>query len=829
MKTSNSIQGNHQLRQERIARNWRQHDLAEQLETTAVTVKRWERGSHQPSLYFRAKLCTLFGKSAQELGLVSSAVSEEAPVWRVPFPRNPFFTGRDHILDQLHTLLTNEPTSAALTPSVALSGLGGIGKTQLALEYAYQHRSAYTAVLWVESETQASLTTSFVRIAGFLTLSEQTEEDQSKIVAAVLRWLHQQKRWLLVFDNVEDLALIKPFLPANDWGAVLLTTRLQALGTLAQRVDLSPLTHLEGYNFLLARTNRLRQHGGHATTHSQEKAAAQAIVTEMGGLPLALEQAAAYIDATGCSFSLYLHRLQNMQHDLLNRHELSSDHPLSVSQTFIIAFEQVGQRNQLAIELLRVCAMLQAEAIPEELFIVGAAHMGAQFEALSTNLVHFDQALAVLRRLSLVQRQVETRTLSLHRLVQAVVRQQMSKQEQIVWLRRVIAAINTAIPEEPYEAWSQCERLLPHLLACATMLSDQQGGCNLGKVLRKAADYLRERIQYEQAESLYKRALRIWEQENPPDHREGMHALNGLAGLCYERAQFEQAEALYQRAWSIGERVLGAVHCEGATSLNGLATVSLRKGKYERAEKLYQQALHMRKQIWGSEHPDVAASLNNLAYLNATLGKHEQAEQFYQQAVRIYQQALGVDHPLVAYPLHGMAHLYAMQEKYEQAEPLYQQAGHIYERALGAEHPLVAYSLNDLAKIYTEQNRYEEGETLYLQAAQIWEQAWGPEHLLIADVFDHLAGLYIKQGKDEKAEPLYQQALCIREQHLGRQHPETAETVYHLAVFRQKQGKLSEARSFAEQALKIRSQSLGDAHSQTVAARMLYMQLCCKE
>src|SRR5438876_426305 len=176
MSTSHSISPNHRLRQERMRWNWRQQDLAALLGTTPGTVSRWEGGSQKPGPYFREKLCTLFGKNPEELGLVLEehhlifVTSEEVLLWNVPFPRNPFFTGRDQVLAHLHTALTSKPTLAALTQSYSLHGLGGIGKTQLAIEYAYRHRSEYKAVLWVEAETQASLTSSFVALAGLLAL-----------------------------------------------------------------------------------------------------------------------------------------------------------------------------------------------------------------------------------------------------------------------------------------------------------------------------------------------------------------------------------------------------------------------------------------------------------------------------------------------------------------------------------------------------------------------------------------------------------------------------------------------------------------------------------
>lgn len=443
---------NRRLQQERIQRNWRQRDLANLLGITPVTVSRWEGGSQQPSPYFREKLCALFGKSPEELGLVSekrdltSVSPEGASLWNVPFSRNHFFTGREQILTHLHVLLANGPTMATLTRACSLHGLGGIGKTQLAIEYAYRYRHEYDAILWVEAETRASLTSSFVALAGLLALPEQAEEDQNKVVAAVRRWLNKHQGWLLIFDNVEDLSLFPSFLPTSDRGALLLTTSLQTLGPLAQRIELAPMTMQEGCDFLLARTHRLRQSKERQAVEMQELVAAQQIVTQMGGLPLALEQASAYIEAARCSPSDYLYLFQTAAQRLLDEHEASRDHPLSVSQTFLLAFGRVKHRSAAAADLLTVCAFLAPEAIPEAFFLEGASSLGTTFEELASDRLAFEEALKVLLSYSLIQRDASMHMLSIHRLVQVVLKERLSLAERRNWAGRVARTMVRLFP-----------------------------------------------------------------------------------------------------------------------------------------------------------------------------------------------------------------------------------------------------------------------------------------------------------------------------------------------------------------------------------------------
>lgn len=826
MKKGDAARAQNRLRQARIRQNWRQQDLADQLGTTVVTIKRWERGAQQPGAYFRVKLCTLFGISAEELGLVAdespdpSVQPEQSTMWSIPAPRNPFFTGRHRVLDRLHTLLTSEPTMAALTQSYALSGLGGIGKTQLAIEYAYQHRFEYQAVLWVEAETQTSLTASFIRLAELLALPQRTEEDHSKIVAAVLRWLNQHQGWLLIFDNVESLALLKPFLPANDQGALLLTTRLQTLDNLARRLELPPMTMQEGCDFLLARTSQVWQDNKQRALDPQERASVETIISEMGGLPLALEQAGAYIDSTHCSFADYARLFQRVQDRLLDEHNPANMHPLSVSRTFSLAFEQVTQHSPLAAELLTVCAFLAPDAIPETFFLEETSS-GPLFKEMAHNPLAFLEAIKVLLSYSLVQRHAETRTISLHRLVQVILRQRIPSAEQEMWRRRVLSRLSEVFPDGSYPTWKQCDLLLPHVLVCVAALSEESRDLPLAHLAQKTATYLYECGQQpEQAEALYQRALHIYEEVLGPQHPEVATTLYGLASLSRHTGQYEmEAEPLYQRALSIYEQALGPQHSEVARVLHSLARLSWTRGNYQEAELFAQRALRIYEQVLEPDDTEMARALNGLALIYSNQGRYEEADPLYQRSLRIWLQTLGADHPNTGAALNNLAELYQEQGRYEEAETLYRQVLRIWEQALGADHPNIAVVFYNLAELFSKQRKYEEARQLYERAQSIWIQTFGPEHPHLGRVLNSLANLSQNLGQYEQARAFYQRALTLRQQHLNAPHPDIADTLYDLARFHQLQHEDAEAISLYQQALSMREAIYGSQHTKVAEVR----------
>ncbi|GHO64614.1 tetratricopeptide repeat protein [Ktedonobacter sp. SOSP1-52] len=782
------------LRQERLRLHLSQEALAEALAISARSVRRWEQGQALPQASVRLQLSRFFGLRPEALFEDEETQGPSKPLWNVPYPRNPFFTGREEILTTLHTFLSaNELVASAQV--YALQGLGGVGKTQIALEYAYRYAQEYRAVFWIGAETTESIIFGLLRIAESLQVPGRDDKDQQQVITAVHHWFTIHDRWLLICDNVEDLGMLNRFLPPVRQGAILFTTRLRTLGTHAEGINLLPMEQEEGTLFLLRRAKVVQaQATGEqvrqlSTQKSLQYAAAAELVKATGGLPLALDQAGAYLEETQCGLPAYLDLFRTRCAILLQqRGEGALDHPASVSTTFTLAITATAQRHPVVWDLLRVCALLQPDAIPDELFRQGAKHLGAMLEAACGDPLDWNQVVAIACSYSLLSRQPEARALSIHRLVQVVLLDAMTEAERKEWAARVVEALDAVFPEErpmtEYAAWKkQCDRLVSHVLLCLHRAGDAEDSLALASLAYKTAQYLRERGQYGEAKPYYQRALHIREQILGPDHHETAHVLNNLAVLYWRMGMYAEAEPLLQRALLIRGKTLGIDHPDVATTLNYLALLYWKMGKYAKAEPLLQRALHIWEQTLSSDHPYIAHPLNNLAILYAEQGKFAEAETFFRRALHIFEQTLPHDHPDLAQGLHNLAELSQEQGKYEEAESLYQRVLNFRVQALGSDHPDVAETLNSLATLYAE------------------------------------------QGKFAEAKAFYQQALSIREQQLGQQHPETAQTLHDMALFSQKQGNLDEALSLAERTLTLRSQALGYDHPKTKTTHALYTQL----
>lgn len=359
MKKVEEAQPNYYLKNLRLMRNWTQADVTEKINTTSLNVSRWERGILVPCLHYRQKLCELFGKSSAELGLFREEESpdhafqqngvQNAPVlslgdaphyWHVPYQRNPFFTGHEEILLFLHEMLQKKK-NGAFAQSYALSGPGGIGKTQIALEYVYRSASAYDAIFWIDAGSRENILADFSSIAAMLNFPEKDDQDQNRMLNAVKRWLHTHKHWLLIFDDIEDPELVKGFLPAARNSTLLLTTQRATLGMIALPLELEPMSQVEATQLLLQRAQFLERGASPEQIAPADALIAQKIAQIMDGLPLALDQAGAYIAEHKCSLAEFLHLFQEHPLQLLDERGFCTDHPLSVVETFSLAVKKI--------------------------------------------------------------------------------------------------------------------------------------------------------------------------------------------------------------------------------------------------------------------------------------------------------------------------------------------------------------------------------------------------------------------------------------------------------------------------------------------------------
>ena len=384
-------------------------------------------------------------------------------VWNVPRRHNAFFTGRDHVMQQLADGFRAE-NCMEIVPPQAIIGLAGMGKTQLAAEYAYRFRKDYRAVLWVRAQTQENLITDFKTIARLLKLQDDYLEDRTILMRTMQKWFNDEAGWLLILDNADDFALVEPFIPQMRSGHVLLTTRVGATIELAQSLELQSLTIEDGALCLLRRAGVLRWNQSLEAAFPAHVSAASELAQQMNGLPLALEQAGAYINDSKCGIiryrGLYNHYRAKLQ-------QISSgmvpDYAVPVAPALMLSSLMVG-RQSVAFELLQLCAFLAPEGIPDIFVELAAPVLGPGLSSLRGDPTTLDQAIRLLVRYSLLEREELPGTaftmLSIHKILQLVLLDEMDNKTRQVWAERVARGLILALEMMPRST------LQPHIQQC---------------------------------------------------------------------------------------------------------------------------------------------------------------------------------------------------------------------------------------------------------------------------------------------------------------------------------------------------------------------------
>lgn len=818
------------LTQARTRLKLSQEALAEAVGTTARSISRWEHDQAIPQQYYRERLCevlqttpeALFGESDEK----QQGVEKQSPIWHVPYPRNPYFTGREDILYQLHERLHQERQIALTQPQI-MSGLGGIGKTQTALEYLYRFRDDYQTVLWVGAETPEILMSDYRMLAHLFQLPEKDSSDQILLREAIKRWFHSRTNWLLVFDNVEDMEQLHVMLPDTSQGHILITTRSQIVGTLGFHIDLQKMEPAEGALFLLRRARLLPSDASLEDAPPSLLAQANTLVELLDGLPLALDQAGAYIEETACSLSDYLERYATRRTTLLStRGTLSNHHPASVTTTLALTIQQVEQESPAGADLLRLCAFLHADAIPEALIIQAGKHLGPTLQPISADSLLLDAVIRELRRFSLIYRDTEMRTLGIHRLVQAMLKDEMTEHDHKLWVERIIQTMIHIFPDYrnilSHEAHKQSgyQMLLPHVLSCTAHIGELKiNSPEAAELLYRVAYYVQYLGNHALAASLLLQAFDIAQQVFGKEHITTAFYLHELGLISLGLGQYIRAEEYLLSALAIRKTIQGPAHLDTAETLEILANLYGRQGKYTQAISSAQQALATKRQSLGWDHHAVAPTLNALAIALMHKGQGLQAIELLQKAISISKKALGADHFAVAAFLKSLGHVYHFQNQYVPAFAFYQQALQIFEQKLGSYHPAISSVLVGLGNVSFELKQYHQAEAFYQKALQLYEKHPVPDPYELAYALTSLGELFIAQNHLHLAKPLLHQALInFGEAFLNEtiDNQEVVRCLFIIADHLVKEGHLMLAENRYRQALLKGESILGLEHPYTI-------------
>jgi hypothetical protein len=692
-------------------------------------------------------------------------------VWNVG-PRNPSFVGRDAALATVRERLR----SAAATVLQALHGLGGVGKTQLAIEYAHRYAGGYDLVWWVNAEQPSLIGDQYAALAGELGLVGP-HADTVSAVSAVRGYLRGRGRWLLVLDNAESPRDIRDWLPAGP-GHVLITSRNPGWGELAARVEVDVLPRAD--SMALLRTAR----PGLAETDADRLAAA------LGDLPLALAQAGGFLAETGMPAAQYLDLLTTRAGELLDQSPPDA-HPHSLAAAIRLSTDRLVEVDPAALALVRVGAFLSTEPIPAEVLIgLDVPPSGGPPPELEALAVTVGSPVAAHRSLGRVGRYGLGRVddgLQLHRLTQAVLRDQLDADHAAAYRAYAQALLVAADPgdERDPATWPSWARFLPHLLA-----TDPASSPNLGlrDLARRATVYLADRGDSQPARELAEHLHLAWHENLGPDDPHTLWIGSLLGRLLSDFGPLSRAVDLGEDTLARFQRSLGADHPYTLQAAHWLARSLHNAGAVQQASQLNRDTLARRRRVLGEDHLDCERTANNLARDLSALGEVEAARQLQEDTVAYRQRMFGDDHPVTINATKSLGVTLRALGQVEAAKQLHEASLARGRRVLGEDHPWTMDCQKELASDLHALGDFETARRLNEDALTWVRCVLGENNKFIIEGANNLVADLRALGEHEPARRLSEETLIRARCVLGDAHPLTQRAAGNLAAIRQESG-----------------------------------------
>ncbi|MFC0041862.1 FxSxx-COOH system tetratricopeptide repeat protein [Actinomadura rayongensis] len=731
------------------------------------------------------------------------------PPWVAPAlpARTGVFVGRGGKLAELDSALRG-PGGAVVQ---AVHGLGGVGKSALAAHWAHRHATEHTLTWWITADAPANLTEGLAGLAGMLvpdmTRTAPVAVPLEDRAAWARRWLAAHTDWLVVLDNVTDAVDVAGLVTGAPGGRFLITSRLREgwhdLG--AALIELDVLSPPEAHELLTEIVTAGRPDADLTGT--------AALCDELGYLPLAVKQAAAFIRQTRLSPDGYLELLRADPAVVYDRAARGSDAERTIARIWRLTLDHL---SPLAGELLRVLAWWAPQDIPRTLLapLAGPALLAA--------------ALGDLAAYSMIT--LNTETITLHRLVQAVARtpdphvdgdSHRQPADVHIACHAATALLDQARPADPADpaGWPTWRTLIPHVDALAQHAPPDTDTPTTARLLNHAANFLQDQGELARAIDYYERALNCDLRLNGPDHRNTFTSRNNLADAYRAAGDLRRAVPLYEATLADWERVLGGDHPDTLTSRNNLASAYQAAGDLGRAIPLHEATLTNRERVLGGDHPDTLISRNNLAHAYEVVGDLRRAVPLYEATLVDCERVLGGDHPDTLSSRNNLAHAYESAGDLRRAVPLYEATLADCERVLGSDHPNTLTSRNNLAHAYQAAGDLDTAIPLFEATLADSERVLSGDHPNTLTSRNNLAGAYQSVGHLGRAIPLYEATLADRERVLGADHPNTLSSRNNLAHAYQAAGDLDRAVPLYESTLADCERMLGGDHPLTETVR----------
>ncbi len=689
------------------------------------------------------------------------------PVWNVG-PRNPGFVGRDATLVGVRERLRSGGTGVVQV----LHGVGGVGKTQVAIEYAHRYAGVYDVVWGVSAEETGLISEQFAALAVELDLAPP-RADTASAVGALRAYLRGHGRWLLVLDNAESPRELRDWLPAGP-GHTLITSRNPGWGELAARVEVDVLSRPESVELI------------HVSRPSAGEAEADRLAEAVGDLPLALAQAAGFLAETGMPVDHYLGLLETRAEELLDQSPPQS-HPYSLAAAIRVSTDRLAEVDPAALALVRIGAFLAPEPIPADVLTAHIAATGhsppPELNVLIAAVVSPVAAHRSLGRVGSYGLARVDRGLQLHRLTQAVLRDQLTADSAAAYRCYAQALLVAADPgdERNPACWPGWARILPHLLATDPATSPSP---DLRDLACRAAWYLHTRGNIHPARDLAEHLHQQWGERRGPDDRHTLRVAHALVLFLVLVGPYRQARQLGEDTLARSRRVLGDDHPDTLQAAQHLAICLHVMGAFGQARQLNADTLTRRRRALGDDHMDVYRSASILATDLRELGEVEAARQLHEDGLAYGRRVLGDEYSGTIFVANELGlDLHALGQ-IDAARQLHEDTLARARRVFGEDHHWAVASANSLAGDLFTLGEIEAARCLGADTLARARRVFGNESYLTMDVANTLATVLHAVGEVEAARQLSEDTLARARRVFGDNHPRTLKAADNLAAAR---------------------------------------------
>jgi tetratricopeptide (TPR) repeat protein len=709
------------------------------------------------------------------------------------------FTGRDAELTMLAKAMATERRAVVRQ---TITGLGGVGKTQLAARYAADNADAFDVVAWVRCEAGAAA--DLAALCDELGLNAGAEQATTEERARrTVRWLETcGRRWLIVFDNATTADDVRPWLPGAGDGQAIVTTRNNALDELGAVVDVDVFGEAMATECLVTRAP-------HAGDHEQAGELARAL----GGLPLALAHAGAYC-RDGVTFSAYQELLSDLPATAVFESDPEAAYRETVATTWKVSIDAATQRAALAAPVLQMAAYLAPDAIPIALF---DSLLDDPADLAQSKRVK--DAVRALARYSLID--VAGDLIAVHRLLQKVVRDDAAARDDPTGIDSALEALETALPSDSQQPtwWPQYEALLPHTDALARTQAAARSGLATVALLNAMCVYLLNAEPGTWTVDHATTAAAIAHESLGSEHLLTLFARGNLASSYWQAGRTQDAITLQEEIVDDAERLLGPEHPSTLRSRANLGSSYSDAGRTQDAIRIEERVLDDAERLLGPEDTMTLRARGNLAISYAQDGRTQEAITLLEQAVADLERLLGEKHPYTLTTRGNLANAYGRAGRTQDAIVLQEQLVADAEPLFGPEHPSTLVARGNLASSYREAGRIQDAITLQEQLLADLERLLGPEYRHTLSARGNLASSYSAAGRTQEAITLEQDVLADSERLLGPKHPSTLVARGNLANSYREAGRAQEAITLEEPVLADSERLLGREHPNTLSAR----------